>query len=332
MKSIEHYCPVVEKCPHEPVRIKQNHFFLIEPFDEFKEKREKSIEDGLKNYFKKRRFSLVTADREITLKSLYCDICKKIKSCQVCIVDITPRILYKELKNEDSITRAIKENVMLELGLSYGLQKPVIIISRKVKNQRLIPSDLGFIRYLDNSSDISFDTWNELSDKIIGILSGIKSIGFYRKQIPDNQREIIKKLLYKLKIIYYSKKYKKEIDEKNLYISEFRLDENGYIIAIIPKGTLFKENMILRIIKIDNGFETPIGVVKIFHVQQNGIAQGYCIYEDKDKEKHLSDKINESDNKLVAYNNKLNVFVDDDFKEQPIDQLENIINTLEIIL
>jgi len=101
MTSNNHYCPVVGTCPHEPVKIIQNSFFVIEPFDEDKEKRETAIDEGLSDYYGKKNFTLITADREITDKGLYCDICEKIKSCQVCLADITPRdVIENETKKD----------------------------------------------------------------------------------------------------------------------------------------------------------------------------------------------------------------------------------------
>jgi len=76
-------CPVVGQCPYSPIKINPNHYFLIEPFDGERELRELAVEIGLETRYGKNNFELITADRQISPeKGLFCDICKKIQSCQ----------------------------------------------------------------------------------------------------------------------------------------------------------------------------------------------------------------------------------------------------------
>lgn len=91
------YCPVVGICPHEPVSPEHDTYFLIQPFDSEKENREEAIKTALDilygnrkgHYPNNKAYSLKKSDLEISDVGVYCDICRKIKSSQYCIVDIT---------------------------------------------------------------------------------------------------------------------------------------------------------------------------------------------------------------------------------------------------
>ena len=92
MEGIKDYCPMVGKCPREPVDIKPNSYFLVQPFDSEKEEREKAIDDALKKFYGSKKYELKKADSKISNLGIYCDICRKIKSSQFCIVDISGEI------------------------------------------------------------------------------------------------------------------------------------------------------------------------------------------------------------------------------------------------
>jgi len=86
------------------------------------------------------------ADNEISNKDLMCKICKELQSCKMAIINIS----------------GLNPNVMLELGLAYGLGKPVIIV--KDKETKAI-SDLGSIEYIEYSHA------GELQQKLFKALS-----------------------------------------------------------------------------------------------------------------------------------------------------------------
>ena len=48
IEEIKDYCPMVDQCRYEPVDVKPDSYFLVQPFDSEKEEREKAIEDALK--------------------------------------------------------------------------------------------------------------------------------------------------------------------------------------------------------------------------------------------------------------------------------------------
>ncbi len=151
MEGIKDYCPMVGLCPYEQVEIQPNSYFLIQPFDKDKVKRETAIKDALiKFYGSEKKYDLRKSDSNIYDRGVYCDICIKIKSSQFCIVDITGE-LHKIMDEPEKIEEKVflRPNVALELGMAYGLNKPALIMSGKLNGKRLIPSDIEFVRYID---------------------------------------------------------------------------------------------------------------------------------------------------------------------------------------
>ena len=72
------------------------------------------------------------ADNVISNKDIMCKICQEIQSCGKVIANIS----------------GLNPNVMLELGLAYGLGKEVIVIKDK---KTTTISDLGSVEYIEYS-------------------------------------------------------------------------------------------------------------------------------------------------------------------------------------
>lgn len=148
MSPSESSCPVVGKCPHEPVEVIPNSFFLIQPFDKHQKDREKAIERALEKYdsylkHSHKKHSLKKSDSMIYDSGVFCDICRKIKSSRYCIADITGESYNIVDENGEQKSKVfIRPNVALELGMSYALGKPVFILSRKLSGKREIPTDI----------------------------------------------------------------------------------------------------------------------------------------------------------------------------------------------
>lgn len=116
----------VNKCPLNP-QLKHNKVFIAMPFsDEYKD----SYEYGVKIALEQSGVELEKANDEIRNKDIMCKVCEQIQSCGKVIANIS----------------GLNPNVMLELGLAYGLGKSVIVI--KDKNTTTI-SDLGSIEYIE---------------------------------------------------------------------------------------------------------------------------------------------------------------------------------------
>jgi len=116
----------VKGCPLNPSE-KKNKVFVAMPFnDDYKD----SYEYGVKLVLDQLGIEQFKADNEIQNKDVMCKICKEIQSCGIVIANIS----------------GLNPNVMLELGLAYGLGKKVIVIKDK---KTTTVSDLGSIEYIE---------------------------------------------------------------------------------------------------------------------------------------------------------------------------------------
>ncbi|GHT85618.1 hypothetical protein FACS1894137_10130 [Spirochaetia bacterium] len=113
-------------CPLNPVE-KKSKVFVAMPFgDEYKD----SYEYGVKLALAQKAMEHFKADNEISNKDIWCKICKEIQLCGKVIANIS----------------GLNPNVMLELGLAYGLGKEVIVIKDK---KTTTITDLGSIEYIE---------------------------------------------------------------------------------------------------------------------------------------------------------------------------------------
>lgn len=258
------YCPVVGKCPHHPVTVIKNKFFLIEPFNDEKEIRERTIANSLKKVFGARNFELVTSENEIPEVGIYCDICRKIASSEYCITDLTPDLFGDKL--------IIRPNVALELGLAFGMHKPSLIISKKINGERLIPSDIKFIRYID----IPFEDWSLLEQELVDTLKDI-CIGKVRAiQIPNILQENVLQICNEIRIIIKSLENQEKI-YYNCKVIKFNYNIRREIIAIVSNAYFLKNGMKLSIFQVDDDIEIEMGILECWHIQpMENIAQCIC--------------------------------------------------------
>lgn len=113
-------------CPLNPSERKSKVFVAMSFSDEYKD----SYEYGVKLVLEQKGFLPYKADTEINNRDIMCKICEQIQSCGFVIVNIS----------------GLNPNVMLELGLAYGLGKRVIVIKDKKTTS---VSDLGSIEYIE---------------------------------------------------------------------------------------------------------------------------------------------------------------------------------------
>lgn len=131
----------VKGCPLHPPE-KKNRVFVAMPFsDDYRD----SYEYGVKLILDQLSIEYYRADDEISNKDIMCKICCEIQSCGKVIANISE----------------LNPNVMLELGLAYGLGKEVIVIKDK-KTASI--SDLGSIEYIEYSHA------SELQQKLLRLL------------------------------------------------------------------------------------------------------------------------------------------------------------------
>jgi len=131
----------VSNCPLKPVEEK-NKVFIAMPFDDIYKD---SYEYGIKLALDAAGFSHYRADENLSNKSVMCKICEEIQTCGRFIANIS----------------GLNPNVMLELGLAYGIGKNVIIV--KDKGTKNI-SDLGSIEYIEYAHA------SDLCEKLLKIL------------------------------------------------------------------------------------------------------------------------------------------------------------------
>lgn len=113
-------------CPNNPLENKSK-IFVAMPFDnEYMD----SYTYGIKIILEQKGLSYYRADDEIKNKDIMCKICEQIQTCGKVIANIS----------------GLNPNVMLELGLAYGLGKDVIVIKDK---KTTAISDLGSIEYIE---------------------------------------------------------------------------------------------------------------------------------------------------------------------------------------
>lgn len=118
----------VKGCPINPTERKNKVFVAMSFSDEY----EDSYEYGVKLILGQKGLQPYKADAIINNKDIMCKICEQIQSCGIIIVNIS----------------GLNSNVMLELGLAYGLGKRVIVIKDK---KTTTISDLGSIEYIEYS-------------------------------------------------------------------------------------------------------------------------------------------------------------------------------------
>jgi len=272
MEEINAYCPMVGKCPYEPVGVKPNSYFLVQPFDSEKEEREKAIEDALRKFYgSNKKYEFKKADSKISNLGIYCDICRKIKSSQFCIVDISGEI-YETTDKESGKKKTkvfLRPNVALELGMAYGFNKHALILSRKLNGKRLIPSDIEFVRYID----ISFQGWSGASQKLLNRLREsvlpfrpIKESLYldYRKSKEDTKRY--------LKPLLHLKERLPSLRNRNFRINQI-VYSGGGIVGIIKDADDLIEGIGFNFYVSDRGIEQLVGQLEVYHVRPDGLAQ-----------------------------------------------------------
>ena len=128
----------IEGCPLDP-KLDKNKVFVGMSFDS---KYQDSYEYGIKIALESLGKSPYRADEDISSKDIMCKICEQMQICKYLIFNISGH----------------NPNVMLELGLSYGLGKKTIIIKNRETESI---SDIANIEYIE------YKHAKDLSDKLM---------------------------------------------------------------------------------------------------------------------------------------------------------------------
>lgn len=271
MVSIVNYCPMIGcACPKEPVDPQPNTYFLIQPFDDEKKKREKAVKRALDMVYCNKNYEIKKSDVNVNNIASYCDICIKIKSSQNCIADISGEVLRINAGKSKIKKAFLRPNVAFELGLAYGFNKPSFILSRELDGHRQIPSDINFIRYID----VPFNNWSSAT-KILADRLKKRNIIFSPESEPLNSKgrksknEVIK---FFESLIHLKENYS-HIRTKHFTIN-FISYVNNSLIGIIKRSHGLKEGICFRFFIKERGIEIEKCYVEVFHIQPNeGFAQ-----------------------------------------------------------
>ncbi|WP_424353676.1 hypothetical protein [Methanosarcina mazei] len=275
MEKRESYCPLSEECSHKQINVVPNSYFLIEPFDELKEKREKGIWEALTTYYNKFGIEpkLTMSDlRNAHLKSLYCNICYQIKSSKYCIVDITGELfdtINKEKKCEEKIF--LRSNIAFELGLAYGFNKPTFVLSRKLNGKREFLSDIKFIQYIDVRGENFYESFYEALCQNKSLIT-LDDLATSSPENEDFMEKLSQILVYKRKLPV--------IKEKSYFINEIVWDRDTIVGLISDSKSISTSNskelfrgISFEIYVCQGNFEKKIGALKVDSTNPKGFAQ-----------------------------------------------------------
>lgn len=236
------YCLLIgDNCPYFPVKIIPGLVFIAEPYDEKRKERERIIINLIEGY------EHCLADHETLNISLTCKICNKIQSSQFGIVDIT----------------GLNENVLIELGMLFGFNKPVIILVEKKEDIEFhIPSNIKGIE------QIRYKNFLELEQKLGKSFQNL--VEFWRKGV-DYQINLQSIIAGRIHLCENLIKFK-TMDFSCIIISFQEI--NGRLTPIINRGQkhYISKGMIFELFfhKVKIAGETldePIGYLEIIHVQ-----------------------------------------------------------------
>ena|GEM_PF-2781223 len=329
MDSTVSYCPMVGKsCVHEPMDTKPNSYFLIEPFDNEKEQRENAIERALKKYYGPNNYELRKSDSCIHLQSNFCDICRKIKSSQYCIADISGE-LYKIIDNGSVSEKVfLRPNVAFELGLAYGFNRPSLILYKELGGQHQIPSDLHFIRYID----ISAKNWLSVSQKLLDRLRSSAPIWFMMQQLGWNERLSLNNLIKDIESAIYEKGTYRLLKGRTFKINQI-LYRNRKLIGIIRDGINLAESIYFKMYIVEDEIAAMKGTAKVFYVDPtNGLAQ-IEFYSEKENEDYWSNvaQVCLKIGKYVPGEHRLEMVIPEYLKQINIEEMKELLKILNKI-
>lgn len=250
---LESYCMLTgDKCPHIPkIAIVHYGFFISEPYDNQRSEREKSIKEAIKGY------KFVISDHEKSNISITCKICRQIQSAQFGIVDISN----------------YNRNVLIELGMLFGFNKPVLILLKRPKPnvlKRLNKSQIEIPSNILGIEQIRYSSFPELTKKLKEALNFLLEISKKQAEYVLDVEQILRSQIQNLELTILSKKIRASNIDGEVQFYNYIAETP---IFIVNKGSNegFKENMILSVIKITvdkhQNLEEEMGRLIIKHIQ-----------------------------------------------------------------
>lgn len=248
----EGYCLLTGDRCSQSLTIEPYTFFISEPYDRHRLSRERSITEAIKGY------KYIISDSSKENISITCKICRQIQSCYFGIVDIT----------------SLNKNVLIELGMLYGFQKPTIILVKlptnllsaikKIKIE--IPSNIIGIE------QIRYKDFADLQEKMKEALKTLFEIAKKQEAYLLDLKPQLKLKIQQLEIAIITKKAIASHLEGQL---QFYRSVDQTPTFILNKGTKdgLKDNIILSVFKLvlvegQNYLEEEVGRIVIKNAQE----------------------------------------------------------------
>jgi len=233
------------RCSHYPVSIIPNSFFIAEPYDAERISRENAIKKALRGY------PVTIADENAMNIAITCKICHEIQSTQFGIVDIT----------------GLNENVLIELGMLYGFNKPVVILVKdNQKTQIEIPSNVIGIE------QVRYKDYPELTTKLENVLKKLFELWRKKGEYIISLIPMLEAYVTQLELAIETKKLIQAKLESR--IISFKMIGNQAF-AIIDKGEDegIKRKMFLKVFRCDQKvgeeyLEEEVGLVLVSYTQK----------------------------------------------------------------
>jgi hypothetical protein len=291
------------ECVHFPVDVIHGSFFISEPYDERRMEREDAIVRAIEGY------PYIVADHVIRNISLTCKVCQQIQSAQFGIVDVT----------------GLNENVLIELGMLYGFNKPVIILIQKGQGIELeIPSNIIGIE------QIRYENFTELNTKLENALKSLFDLWKREAEYFLDLRAILTERISYLENLIGAKKLMKAGFSSE--IVGFKVI-SGRLVVVINKGLLHevRNGMTFEVFlhgeEVGGEYleESSAGYLRVFHVQER-ISQTYPQAKDLS---HVFWRKAVAEGTLQR--NIVKPFVPLNFQEIPITKIERYLKALKLV-
>lgn len=232
------------RCPHCPINVELNTFFISEPYDQERKQREQAIKDAIKG------FKFVVADHRIKNIALTCKICQEIQSSQFGVVDVT----------------GCNENVLIELGMLYGFNKPTVIIIKKTEKTEIeVPSNIKGIE------QVRYSNFDDLVGKLKDVISVFLELWKKEEDFLVDLRPAIKAQISDIELAIETRALLKMSFESS--IVDFKIF-GDVALVIINKGAIHgvRNEMLLRVYRCDTtigqeNLEEDVGLIVVTHVQ-----------------------------------------------------------------
>ena len=233
------------RCAHLPVKVILNSFFIAEPFDSDRLNREAAIKAALQG------FEVQIADQDAMNIALTCKICKQIKSSQFGVVDLT----------------GLNRNVLIELGVLFGLSKPVVLLVKKTDGITIdIPTDIVGIE------QIRYGAFDELTSGLKSELKNLLSLWKKKGEYILSLKPLLESYLFEVELAANTKK---------LLAADFKCSIvsftifGGNFLAVINKGAddnikkfmVFNVDIPKQIAGTQQSIEESIGQLFVVSVQ-----------------------------------------------------------------